>query len=1092
MRLLLFFLVFLSIGCLAQTTRTILSGRLKDESGSAVIGVSITLTHVPTNTVYGCASNIAGGYLMADIRSGGPYLLEIKSVGFKPYRLADFFLKIDEDRVIDIILKEEVTVLNDLLVAIPRKSNVLKAISTTGLLNIAKDQISMLPTIKRGIADFTRLSPLSFGAAIAGGNYRQNFLTIDGSEFNNNFGVGDNLPGNGAQPIALDAISEISVNPAPYSSIWESGFIGGAINIVSRSGSNHTEASAYSFFRNQNTQGYSIGSQKLDKHAFNYSLNGFRIGGPILKNKLFYFISYEQEREVYQPQVFKAATDLQPYGSRPNIARPTSAELDNISDYLFRTYGYQAGSYQDYDFINKNYKFLIRADWNIAKNNTVSFRYNKLNSNKPELLNGSRSPLVPFAASSGRRGINALPFSNTNFETRSDFYSLSVEWDSRLSASLSNMLRTSYTGQFEKRNANSEPFPFVDILKDGIPFTSFGYEPFSYNNKRKVDLFSITDIVHWKPGKNSWEFGFQTDYINTENSYMPFGSGYYTFSSWDDFVSSKKPIDYAITYPTEKSEPLPAYSFNYLNIALFMQHAVVLGSKASLTAGLRGDLSVFPKSIPENLAISKLVFNGGKQISTSKLPTSALLLAPRLSFKYDFFDNHSLSLRIGSGIFTGRIPFVWVISQARYSGVKQISQTWQGQTNTPFAFNPAYGDQININTKDVLPSVVSVLSDDFKMPQSWKSGIGFDTQLPGGFKATLETFYNRDIRSILFQDLNLVQPAHLNLSGYPDQRLVYPQKNTDKFINPLNASGLPDSKGNSALNVVSISNASGGYYFSALAAVSKKFRNELSLSFFYVKAFAKSYNDGDGDQTLSALNATPSVNGINSPELSYAGYVVPDRIVFTLTYPLKLTKRVGLNLGIVYQGSSEGRFSYTYGRDLVGDGTNRSLIYVPKDATEISFEPLTLTQNGRITTYSAEQQSGLFFAYINQDKYLRTRKGNYAERNGALFPWRHQLDLRVATQVKVGTNNTSHSIEIGVDIINAGNLLNHNWGLRKLVNSSAILVPVNLDKVSSGGDVKPKFNISSIGGAPVSQTFRNDISLNSTYSLQIGIRYFFE
>lgn len=1091
MRLLLFFLVFLSISCAAQTSRTMLSGSLKDEGGNAISGASITLTHLATNTVYGCVSNLAGGYLMADIKSGGPYLLQIKSVGFKPYVLADIFFKLDDNRFINITLQEEVTILNDLIVKIAKSNSLLKTETAPALFNIGKKQIRMLPTIKRGIADFTRLSPLSFGAAIAGGNYRQNFITIDGSEFNNNFGVGDNVPGNGAQPIALDAISEISINPAPYSSIWESGFIGGAINIVSRSGSNDTEASAYSFFRNQQINGYSVGSQKVDKHPFSYFLNGFRLGGPLLKNKLFYFASYEMEREIYQPQTFKAATNLMPYGSASNISRPTADELNNISTYLLQNYGYQTGPYQDYDFKNSSYKFLIRADWNIAKNNNLSIRYNQLNSTKPELLNGSRSPLVPFAASAGRRSINALPFSNTNFATNSDFYSLAIEWDSRLSASLSNMLRASYTGQQEDRNSNSAPFPFVDILKDGVPFTSFGYEPFSYNNKRKVGLVSLTDILHWKPGKNSWDFGFQADYINTENSYMPFGTGYYTFSSWEDFTSGKKPLDYALTYPTEKSEDLPVYSFDYLNTAAFLQYTLALGSKALITTGLRGDLSVFPKLIPENTALSKLVFAGGRQINTAKLPTPALLLTPRLAFKYDFFDNHSLLLRFGSGIFTGRIPFVWIISQARYSGVKQISQTWQGQANTPFAFSPEYRGEISTDTKEVLPSVSSVLSNDFKMPQSWKSSIGLDAKLPGGFEATLETFYNQDVRSILFQDLNLVQPNHLNATGYPDHRLIYPQKNSDKFINPLNVAGMPDPKGNSALNMVSISNTSGGYYFSVLAGISKKFNNELNLSFAYVKAFSKSYNDGDGDQTLSALNATPSVNGINNLELSYAGYVVPDRVVFTLTYPVKLAKNLKLDLGLVYQGSSEGRFSYTYARDLVGDGTNRSLIYVPKDASEISFEPLTLNQNGKITQYSSAQQSELFFAYIDQDKYLRTRKGLYAERNGALFPWRHQLDLRLAAQISTGVNK-KHSLEIGVDVINAGNLINHNWGLRKVVNSSAILVPVNLDKISSGSDVQPKFNLSSIGGVPVSQTFRNDFSLNSTYSLQLGIRYVFQ
>jgi Carboxypeptidase regulatory-like domain len=1095
MRLLLFFSIFLSIGCVAQTTRTVLSGSLKDQAGNAVSGASITLTYLPTNTVYGCASNSAGGYQMADIRSGGPYLLQIRSVGFKTYALADIFLKLDEGRLINISLEEEVMLLKELVVQISKGNDTLKSGLNSvpfSTFNIERKQIGMLPTIKRGIADFTRLSPLSFGAAIAGGNYRQNFITIDGSEFNNNFGIGDNIPGNGAQPVALEAISEISVNPAPYASIWESGFVGGAINIISRSGSNNTEASAYSFFRNQQTNGLNAGSQKLEKRRFNYFLNGFRVGGALLKNKLFYFLSYEKEHEVYQPQAFMASTDSAPFGSLPNLARPTEKELDNISSYLLQNYGYSTGSYQDYDFKNNSQKLLIRADWNIARNNTLTIRYNQLHSDKPELLNGSRSPLTPFAAGAGRRSINALAFSNTNFSTLSDFYSLSAEWDIRVSPFLNNMLRASYTGQIEERSSDSRPFPFVDILKDGVPFTSFGYEPFSYNNKRNVGLFSLTDILRWKPGKNSLDFGFQADYINTKNSYMPFGTGYYTFSSWEDFVSGKKPLDYALTFPAEKSDILPGYSFDYLNVAVFLQQNVALGSRTSLTAAIRSDLSVFPKVLPENTALSKLIFNGGRQINTSRLPSSGLLFSPRFSFKYDLLGDRTVSFRLGTGIFTGRIPFVWVISQARYSGVKQISRTWQGQANTPFSFNPENQGQISDHTGDVLPSVVSVLSADFKMPQSWKSSVGIDAKLPGEVKVTLETFYNRDIRSILFQDLNLIHPAVLNIPGYPDHRLIYPQKNADKFINPLSTSGIADGKGNNALNAVSISNASGGYYFSMLTTISKQFGDKMNLSFSYAKAFAKSYNDGDGDQTLSALNATSTVNGINNPELGYAGYVVPDRFVFMLSYPIKLTEKLALNIGLVYQGSSEGRFSYTYSRDLVGDGTNRSLIYVPKDASEISFEPLTLNQNGKLTVYTAAQQSKLFFEYIEQDSYLRNRKGRYAERNGALLPWRNQLDLRLAVRIDLSKKYNRSGIEIGMDIINAGNLINRNWGLRKLVNSSSILVPVNLEKVSSTGDVQPKFNLASVAGVPVSRTFRNDVSLNSTYSLQLGIRYIFE
>ncbi|WP_293741635.1 TonB-dependent receptor [uncultured Pedobacter sp.] len=1092
MRLLLVFLVLAGFGCAAQTTRTSLSGLIRTAGGAAVNNASVTLIHLPSNTVYGCASNLSGGYLISDVKPGGPYRFEVSSLGFKSYRLDRLFFKLEDEISLNVMLGEDIRMLDDVQVSAGSGDILFDPNNRSTLFNINQARIRLLPSVKRSITDFTRLSPYAFGAAVAGGNYRQNFITIDGSEFNNNFGVGDNLPGNGAQPIALDAIAEISLNLAPYSSIWESGFIGSTINIITRSGNNKMQGAVYSYFKNQDSYGRKVGGNTLEKRPVQYLLNGFRLGGPILKNRLFYFVSFETEREVYQPQTFRAATGESPYGTSVNTARPGATALDSISSYLYANYGYETGSYQGYDFTNSSQKFLIRADWNIAGNSRLTVRYNQLNSLKPELLNGSRSPLTPFAAGTGRRNLNALPFSNSNFTTRSGFYSLSLEWDSKLSTHLDNTLRASYTGQQELRLSDSKPFPFVDILKDGIPFTSFGYEPFSYQNKRSVALVSLSNVLHWKPRQNSWDAGFQADYIRTGNRYMPFGTGYYTFSSWSDFAEGKKPVDYAVTYPTGQDKNPPLYDFDYFNLSAFAQHNMVLGKYTVLNLGLRGDLSLYPKQLPQNQELSELVFSSGTQVNTRQLPQPQILLSPRASLKYDVFNNHLLQLKLGTGIFTGRIPFVWVISQARYSGVGQVSQTWQGQLNTPHPFEADFQHSFATGQSEPLPSVSSVLSGDFKMPQTWKTSIGARATLPGGISLQVDAVYNRDIRSIAFSDINLVEPSRLNITDYPDHRWVYPQKNQAKYINTLNSNGKADPKGTSALNMVSISNLSGGSYFSALFAVSKSFRRGPDFSFSYIRSVARNYNDGDGDQTLSALNATPTVNGINHPALSYAGYIVPDRIVSTVTWPLVFNKHLTVNFGLLYQGSSEGRFSYTYARDLVGDGTNRSLIYVPENPSEISFEPLKVLLNGNQVVYSSEAQRKAFFDYIAQDAYLNKRKGNYAERNGALFPWRHLFDLHFSAEFTINPKKNKNRIETSIDVLNVGNLIYKNWGLKKLINASAILIPVNLDMISANGTTPPKFNLANVGGRLVSETFRPDYSVNSTYLFQIGLRYTFD
>ncbi|AMR30809.1 hypothetical protein A0256_04910 [Mucilaginibacter sp. PAMC 26640] len=1079
---------------IAQTTRSSLSGIICDQNKVSIEGATVNLTYLFTGTQYGCSTNKDGRFTLPDLKPGGPYQLQISHTGYTTYTLKDIFLRLDEPWILNIVLDDSAPMLlPEVSVTAHPIKNALSAQRTEPGLRIDPNTLHTLPTIKRSINDYVRLVPQSFGSSIAGGNYRQNFITIDGSEFNNNFGVGDNLPGNGAQPISLDAIEQLSINIAPYNSIWQSGFIGSSINIVTRQGGNALQGSAYRYFRNQALNGSRVGNDRIEKRNSNYYQNGFRLGGPIVKNKLFYFVSAEFEEERYDPQPLTAATINVPYGVTSNTARPTVTELENISNYLNTTYQYDAGQYKNIAFKNTSVKLLARFDWNIADNNTFSIRYNQLNSTRPELVNGSRSPLPSYPASMGRRNANALPFSNSNFSTRSNFYSLAAEWNFKAAKNLFNTLRTSYTRQYEPRESESAIFPFVDILKDGVPFTSFGYEPFTYGNSRDVSIVSVTDHLSWNHKKHNWLAGIQTDYSNTKNTYMPFGTGYYTFASWEDFTQGQNPVDYALTYSTVPGMKQPVYSFNYLNVSAFAQDHFLVNDRFSFTAGLRVDLPVFPEPLIENPLAASLTFAGGQHLRTSQLPKATFLFSPRAGFNLYLDHQKNWRLRGGTGIFTGRIPFVWIISQARYSGMQQITQTWQGKQNTPGPFNrdPQHFSPTVLPAQGTtLPSLISVISKDFKMPQTWKVSMGVDARLPGEIIASVEALYNKDIYAIGFKDVNLVDPQPLNIPGYPDHRLVYPAAANQRFINPLNSSGLPDQAGRSPLNAVVVDNTYKGYYWSVTAQIEKKFRKGFGFTAAFIQSMAKSYNDGDGDQTLSALNATPSVNGINQAELSYAGYVSPQRVVATFTYQNLYLRKFKLGVTLVYQGAFDGRFSYTYSQDLTHDGTNRSLIYVPKDPTEITFVPITSSSSGKVI-YTAQQQSEAFFRYLDQDRYLQTRKGKYAERNGAVLPWRNQTDLKFSHDFILNTQAVKHTLQLSLDIFNICNLLNPNWGVHKLVNASSILVPTNLDFVQPNGTTKPNFQMATIGGKLVSETFRNDVSLGSTYSIQCGIRYLF-
>ncbi|GAA4310604.1 carboxypeptidase regulatory-like domain-containing protein [Mucilaginibacter gynuensis] len=1076
----------------AQATKSSIAGIIYDENKIPVEGASIKLIYQPGNTQYGCASNKTGRFYLPDVKPGGPYELTITGTGYSPYVKKELYLYLDDPVTLSIVLGGAKNTLSEVLIkAPPGKYSRLSTGQTGPEFKAGRTELSTLPAIKRSINEFVRLMPQAFGPAVAGGNYRQNFITIDGSEFNNNFGVGENLPGNGAQPISLDAIDQLSVNVAPYNTIWESGFIGSTINILTRSGSNRTEASVYTFFRNQNSYGYKAGNDRFEKRDINYNQFGFRLGGPLVKNKLFYFISAEFEREVYDPQQLVAASAGVPYGSNSNIARPSETDLNTIRDYLQNTYHYDAGPYNDYNFENRSMRLLARFDWNIAPNNTFSIRYNQLNSSRPELVNGSRSPLTAYPAGLGRRNMNALTFSNANFSTLSNFYSLAAEWNVKLKSTLAATVRASYTRQYEPRESESAIFPFVDILKDGTPYTSFGYEPFTYANSRDVNLTSLTSYLNWNYYKNNWLFGLQTDYSRTKNSYMPFGTGYYTFASWDDFVNGARPVDYAMTYSIVPGKQQPSYSFNYMNLALFAQDNIIVNKNLNITAGLRLDLPFFPEPLAENQAIANLTFAGGQRLHTSQLPKASVLFSPRVGFRLQL--NDSWRLRGGSGIFTGRIPFVWIISQARYSGVFQVTQTWQGQGNTPGSFNPdpqAYAPKDLPAAGATIPSVTSVLSRDFKMPQTWKTSLALDVKLPAGITGTIDALYNKDIYAIVFKDVNLNNPQRLNIEGYPDKRLVYPAANSKKFINPLNGLNMPDAAGNSPFNAVLVSNSSQGYYWSLTGQLEKKFAG-LTVSAAYIRSMAKNYNDGDGDQTLSALNATPSVNGINQLALGYAGYVSPQRVVASFMYNKPYLKKFKLGIGLVYQGAIDGRFSYTYAQDFTHDGTNKSLIYIPKDASEITFVPI-VSGKTRSVLYTAQQQSDAFFKYVAQDDYLRKHKGAYAERNGAVLPWRNQVDLRLTHDFYFYHKSSRHTLQLTWDVFNFGNLLNANWGLKKQVNAGAILIPANLPQVQPNGNIKPVFQLATVGSELVNKTFRNDVSTNSTYAMQFGVRYLFQ
>ena len=1073
-------------------TTSSMTGIVTDNNGEALAGATVVAVHTPSGTQYGTATTADGRFNLPNMRVGGPYTVNVSYLGFQTQRIDNITLKLAEPFVLNPKLSESGTALQEVVIT-GTKDRLLNAERSGAITNVGSREIQALPTISRSLNDFTRLTPQANGTSVGGGNYRQNQITVDGADFNNNFGIGSNLPAGGS-PISLDAIEEISVNVTPYD-IRQSGFIGSSVNAVTRSGTNEFSGSMYTYFRNQHQQGKMVGPYDLQEMGLRQDMQfnqyGVRIGGPILKNKLFFFLNAETEEQTRPGQNMVAATPSAPFGSAPNISRPTVAELDAISNYLRNTYGYETGPYQGYDFANERTKFLARLDWNINNNHRFNVRYSQVESKDPSFVSTSRSPFTSFASGAGRRNPNHLHFKNSNYYTEANFYSLAAELNSTLFGRFANTFRATYTKQNDPRSSDSSPFPFVDILKDGQPFTSFGYEPFTFGNLRDVEMYSFLNNFSWTTGIHNFTVGAQADFSVTQNGFQRYATSYYTFASWDDFVNGAKPTDFALTYSLLPGFEQAFPSFKFAQYSAYGQDEISLTDRLKLTAGLRLDLATYPEPLAKHPLIADLEFANGERINTANLPKSSLMWSPRLGFNYDVKGDRSLQLRGGSGVFTGKIPYVWIVSQAGDAGMLQVTQTWE-KGDTPGPFNPdpnAYRPDTPPAAGTVIPSTISAIAEDFRMPQTWKSSLAIDAQLPWGIVGSLEGVYNRDLNTAIFRNPNLVDPQELNVSGYPDNRMIYPSGNQNKFINPLlNGQAVPNGTAKAgSFNTIVLDNASRGYYWSVTAKLDKQFSNGFFASLAYVKSEAKNLYDGGGDQPLSAFQSTATVNGSNNPTMGYAGYIVPDRVIASLSYRKEFFNHLGTTVSVFYEGSTQGRFSYTYSRDFNGDGANADLIYIPKDPSEITFVPLTVGS----VTYSPQQQSDMFFRYIEQDNYLRSRKGQYAERNGAMMPWRNQVDFKFAQDLFVNVGGKRNTIQFSWDVFNVGNLINPNWGLVKTVNNSSILVPTNESALTPGGTTVPTFRLATDRGLPVTTTFRDNISLSSTYYMQFGLRYIF-
>ncbi|KPQ19842.1 MAG: TonB-dependent receptor [Algoriphagus marincola HL-49] len=1073
-------LVLSSTWAMSQgVTTSSMNGTVVDETGAALPGANVVATHTPSGTRYGAVTNLEGRFSIPGMRIGGPYTVVASFIGYESQTVEGIVLNLGAVSTVNFAMNDSDSELEEVLVTADRNS-AFSSDRTGANTAVSNEQISTLPTISRRINDFTRLTPQASGNSFAGQDGRLNNITVDGSYFNNSFGLGSQ-PGDrtGVAPISLDAIDQISVNIAPYD-VRQGNFTGAGVNTVTRSGTNNVEGSAYYFFRNQDNVGTQAGDNTFDPGEFNYRQVGFRVGGPIVKDKLFFFASFEDEKTTEPGTNFRANNGNDPIGG--NVTRVLASDLNQLSNYLRTNFGYETGPFQGYDHSTEATKFLIKLDYNINDKNKLSLRYNHLDSFTDVLASNSSS----LGFGSRRSNVNALNFQNTNYQILENIRSIIGELNTRISNNMTNNLIVGYTYQDESRDSRGDFFPLVDILQDGRTYTSFGFEPFTPFNELRYSTFQLQNNLQLFKGKHTYTAGVTLQRYESENVFFFGSQSAYVYNSLDDFYAdadayladpnrTTSDIDlrrFQVQYSNIPGQTKPIQPLKVTYAGAYIQDEIAVKPNLNLTIGLRADVPFFGETGFRNREVESLSFRNPDgdpvQFRTDKLPNARILWSPRVGFNWDVNSDKTLQVRGGTGIFTGPPAYVWISNQIGNNGVLTGFERLDSRDNAPLLNRPFNPDPDHYKPTDVTGDPadryqLALTDPDFKFPQVWRTNIAVDKKLPWGITATAEFIYNMDVNGVNYYNANLSQPD-ASYTG-PDSR---PRWTSGNRINP------------NIDNAIVLSNQALGNSYVASISLEKALSNG-----FYAKAF---YSYGGARSTVNPGSIAggsyfnnPHQGDPNNPGAGFSSNFLGHRAVAVLNYSDDIFSFGRTSFSLFWEGRTIGNASYTYSSDFNGDGGFRNdLIYIPANANEMNFEEFTSSG----TTFTVADQIAAFESFIAQDKYLSKNRGKIAERGGVIMPMVFRADFS-ASQTLVTTSDKSF-LEFRVDILNVGNLLNPNWGIGKTFTTTSPLNPRGTD--ASGN---PVFRLANLGPNLISETYQPTAGVSDVYRIQFGLRFTF-
>ena len=1038
---------------MAQVTTSSINGKVVAD-GEEVIGATVTAKHVPSGTVYNAVTNIHGRYTIQGMRVGGPYEVTISYLGFRTEEIKNVQLALGEASTFNVNMQEDSKVLGEIVVT--GKQGIGGSGAST---NFSLQQIENAPTVNRNIYDIAKLSPLVNvskygGISIAGTNNRYNSFQIDGVVSNDVFGLssdGTNGSQAGGNPISMDAIEQVQVVASPFD-VRQSGFTGGAINAITKSGTNKFTGTAFGYYTNEDM--YSRWNQmtgkedKLTDQAV--KTYGFTIGGPIIKDKLFFFGSVERKERSY-PASYYAGMDG--YFMTTELAAAIAKRYYEIT-------GIQE-SWGRPDNETKSTSIMARLDWNISNKTKLTLRYQHNRGDKDNASSGNYS----------------FYFSNSLHKISNRTNSFVAELTSHLSDQYYNELRVS--GNFV-RDHRDVPYQGPTLyITNGEKDYDVTTNTFTQSGTNSVnigtgyqaginfvdqDIWTVEDNLSIYKGNHTITLGTHNEFYNMKNGFFTYANGQWNYTGGFTSLFNDTPnlwqwnhADEAITGTREWGAPMKAGQLGF-----YIQDKWDINTNLQVTLGLRVDAPVYFNSPSWNSEFNLSEYGIQNDVLVGRRPKTSLMFSPRLGFRFFMDDDHKYQLRGGVGIFNGRAPFVWIENAWANTGIEKKGTTirvnvptfgeYGGKTPAETAASAAgTSSKPDINTVD----------RNFKFPQVIRANLALESLLPGDVKMTLEGMFSKNLNNVWFENLAIKDNGVTVFAapGFANSAIPYYSFDTGGYN-----------------SVVNMTNTNKGYSYQLTARIEKSFDFGLSLMANYTFGHSFALNEGGASQALSNWQQYLCKDP-NKQELAYSTFDVPHRFMAQIGYD---SKRYGRGLfqthvSLTYNGVSGMRYSLTMdtGSSPSYNGDSRSgntLLYIPTDA---ELEAMN---------FSSKADKAKFKDWIENDEYASEHRGEFAERNSNLAPWENQFDLHFA-QDFFYLKNRGSKVTLVFDILNVANLLNHDWGTSYSSTTAQQILKVDAIKDDKAGN---KYGVFSFAGQGLQI---NNIS--SRWHMQLGLRVTF-